>query len=311
MKDKKPIVIGILSSLLLLLLYFGILATANSFAHAIDQFTEMWYWILGLVAGFGVQVGLYSYVRTSLHAQTAASTEVAAAGGISTGSMVACCLHHLTDVLPLIGLSAAAAFLTEYQVLFMIIGILSNFVGITFMLRMLQKHKLFIVKKGFFKRLFNYDMKDIFFMSLGIFLLSLSLTMYNNAIAGPSLPAGFVPEGETKDQIFPLQTIMNDEGRVSFEVTPLDFSYDRPVSFEISIDTHSGSLNFDLTEISVLEDDVGNKYLPLKWDGSSPGGHHRTGILVFPKLDGQAKYMKLVIKDVSDIPERVFIWNLE
>ncbi len=311
MEDKKPIVIGFFSGLLLLIVYFGILTIANSFSHAVEQFIGMWYWILGLVIGFGVQVSLYYYIRNSMHSKIAASTEIAAAGGISTGSMVACCLHHLTDVLPLIGLSAAAVVLTEYQTLFMVLGILSNFVGITFMLRVAQEHKLFHIKRGFIKKLFKYDMKDIFFVSLGIFLISLSLTVFNSTIEGVLLPTESLPEGITKDQIIPLQTKTNDEGRVSFEVTPIDFSYDKPVSFEISIDTHIDSLDFDLTEISVLEDDDGNKYNPIKWEGSSPGGHHRTGILSFPKLNGQTKYIKLVIKDVYGIPERVFVWNLE
>ncbi len=315
MKNKKPVLIGIFGSLILLLIYFGILTIANSFSHAIAQFIEMGYWIVALVAGFGIQVGLYSYIRTSMHAKTAiASTEIAATGGISTGSMIACCLHHLTDVLPIIGLSAAV-FLTEYQVLFMIVGILSNFVGITFMLGIIQEHKLFNIKKGSFKNLFKYNMKGVrnktILLSIIIFFISLSLTMFKSPTESSTLPIDLVSEGGTVGQTISLQTMTNDEGRVTFDVTPIDFSYEEPVSFEIDINTHTGSLNFDLTEITVLEDDTGNKILPLDWDGSAPGGHHRRGILSFPKLNGQTKSMKLIIKDVYDIPERVFIWDLE
>ena len=63
----------------------------------------------------------------------------AAGGGVSTVAMVACCLHHLTDVLPLLGLTAAATFLAEWKVPFLVVGLLTNLVGIGLMLREVRK----------------------------------------------------------------------------------------------------------------------------------------------------------------------------
>jgi len=60
-------------------------------------------------------------------------------GGTSVTAMVACCLHHATDVLPLLGLSAAATFLTRYQRPFMILGLGMNIFGIIFMLTVLYR----------------------------------------------------------------------------------------------------------------------------------------------------------------------------
>jgi hypothetical protein len=57
--------------------------------------------------------------------------------------MVACCAHHVTDVLPILGVSAAAVFLNQYQDVFIIVGVLSNLIGITVMLRIIQKHDLY------------------------------------------------------------------------------------------------------------------------------------------------------------------------
>jgi hypothetical protein len=57
--------------------------------------------------------------------------------------MVACCAHHLTDVLPLIGLAGAAVFLTAYQSIFLLLGLLSNVVGIVYLLGVLRRHGLF------------------------------------------------------------------------------------------------------------------------------------------------------------------------
>lgn len=54
--------------------------------------------------------------------------------------MVACCAHHLTDVLPIIGFSAAATFLNQYRIPFMLVGIGANLVGIAFMLCLIRQH---------------------------------------------------------------------------------------------------------------------------------------------------------------------------
>ena len=110
----KPIITGIAAAILLLGIYFSILSIANSFSHAVDQFIEMWYWLLLLVIGFGIQIGLYMYIRMKAREKAAKSTMVAT-GSVSTGSMIVCCLHHLSDILPIIGLSAAATFLTAYS----------------------------------------------------------------------------------------------------------------------------------------------------------------------------------------------------
>src|SRR3972149_4196192 len=75
---------------------------------------ELWYGVLALSAGFGVQVGLFSFIRRAIRERRAAATgSVAVSGGISTGSMAACCVHHLGAVLPLLGLSGRAGFLVR------------------------------------------------------------------------------------------------------------------------------------------------------------------------------------------------------
>ena len=161
-KHNKPVTYGILAGFILLFFYFSILSIANTFDHALDSFIEMWYWIMLLVVGFSVQVRLYFHIPEGFRALNTdgATTTVAAAGGVSTTSMIACCAHHLTDVLPIIGLSAAAAFLAEYQLLFIIVGVFSNLVGITIMLGIIQQHDLFN-NDGSLRPLFMYDMREI------------------------------------------------------------------------------------------------------------------------------------------------------
>lgn len=300
--NKKFIIIGLSASLLLLILYFGILSLAESFSHAIQQFSQMWYWILILVIGFGVQVGLYFYIRESIRLKqmTSPTTAVAASGGISTGSMIACCLHHLVDVLPLMGLAAATVFLTQYQLWFIFLGILSNFVGIIIMLEIIQKHNL---AGDLLNKVLIYNMGRVKRMALGlsVALLLVSFFWISNARTPITASVGSAVAAQ-----LPGRT--DSQGSVSFEVTPLDFNINAPLKFEVKVDTHSGSLDFDLTKVSVLNDDVGNKYQPLKWEGPSPGGHHISGILFFQQMEGETNKIRLTIQDSY---LRIFEWRLE
>ena len=306
LKNKKFILIGFIAGLSLLFLYFLILSLANSFSHAVSQFSEMWYWILILAVGFGAQVGLYTFIREKL--KTAPGKVLAASGGISTGSMVACCLHHLADVLPLMGLAAAALFLIKYQIFFLIIGILSNLIGIIIMLEIIQKNNL--PQCSFLKKILAHNIsrvkKLIIGLSLALILITFSL-VNKSRIEKPEIGKPEIRSAAIAN--LPAKT--NNQSGVTFEVTPLDFSFENPVKFEIKIDTHSGSLDFDLIKISTIEDDKGNKYQPLDWQGPPPGGHHLEGILIFPKLNSEVKYIKLSIRDINQNSPLIFEWSLE
>ena len=109
-------------------------------------------------------------------------------------------------------------------------------------------------------------------------------------------------EGVVESKQNSLQALTNKENNVEFQVTPLN-----PSEFEVSMNTHSVELDFDVTQISALYDDLGNEYKPLKWDGSAPEGHHREGILKFPSINKNAKSIKLVINDGT---KREFSWDI-
>jgi ABC-type nickel/cobalt efflux system permease component RcnA len=53
--------------------------------------------------------------------------------------MLACCAHHLADVLPFLGLTAAAVFLNEYRGWFMAAGLALTVAGIGFMIYTIRK----------------------------------------------------------------------------------------------------------------------------------------------------------------------------
>ncbi len=77
-------------------------------------------------------------------------------------------------------------------------------------------------------------------------------------------------------------------------------------AFEIKMDTHSGSLDYEMDKISYVRDGKGNLIKPNIWDGGI-GGHHFSGTLTFPKFD-DSKGFELVIQDVAEVKERVLKW---
>jgi hypothetical protein len=142
---KIPLITGVLGSTALALLYFGIVSWAESPQHALDLFWEDRLIVIPILLGFGVQAGLYAALKKRIFIPTApgkpAGPLLGAGGGTSTAAMVACCAHHVTDVLPILGLSAAAAFLAEYRTLFMLVGLATNLIGILVMLLVLVKER--------------------------------------------------------------------------------------------------------------------------------------------------------------------------
>ena len=90
--------------------------------------------------------------------------------------MVACCMHHITDILPILGVSAASLFFIKYQSFFLAIGVASNLVGITVMLRLIQKQELYEADHGILGRLLKFDMNRVFIINtlLGITLAAIT-----------------------------------------------------------------------------------------------------------------------------------------
>ena len=101
----------------------------------------------------------------------------------------------------------------------------------------------------------------------------------------------------------------NSGNGVRVDVKPVQLSTGEPAEFAVRLNTHSGDLGQDLKQVAELRDDQGNSYTPVRWEGSPPGGHHRSGTLTFPPLQQSAKAVTLIIRDVR-APERSFGWQL-
>ncbi len=330
MGHMKHVAYGAIAGAALLAVYFVLLTLLNSLQHAVERFIIFWPWMAALVAGLGIQVGLFSCVRDAAKARAGkgnavgagTTAGVAATGGVSGTSMVLCCLHHATEVLPLIGLSAAALFVSQYQTPFFVVGIASNAVGIAVMLDLIQKNGLSKWLEG------GIDMgmvkKAVAAVAAAAIVLSFYFTAASLGMLGGTAGSGIVTGAGISASTgtsnsgsvaagagtLSLATLNNSESGMSVDVTPVDFGFGKEVEFEVRLTTHSGSLDFEVDKIAVLQDSTGKTYTALGWDGSTPGGHHSSGTLSFPAIDSGATSMTLVLRNVAGVAERKFTWQL-
>jgi len=107
------------------------------------------------------------------------------------------------------------------------------------------------------------------------------------------------------------QAQSNNQNSVRVDVRPVQLLPGKPAKFEVRMNTHSGDLSQDLVAVCILKDNSGREYRPTGWDGSPPGGHHRSGVLAFPELGDATQSITLVIREVANVPERVFNWSIE
>jgi hypothetical protein len=147
-KSKRivlPIGAGLLGALFLTGLYFGIVSWAESPQHAIELFWQDRWIIFPIILGFGAQMALYTILKKRLFIPVASvgpSGMLTGAGGTtSTLAMVACCAHHVSDLLPVLGLTAAATFLAEYRTAFMLIGLGTTLTGTAVMIAILFRER--------------------------------------------------------------------------------------------------------------------------------------------------------------------------
>jgi hypothetical protein len=140
-----PLVAFLIGSALMAGVYFGTLSWAQGWDYATRQFSLNRWYVLPIFVTLGIQAALYSILRFRLFIPTTSIGYTGAlmgtSGGTSVTAMVACCLHHVTDVLPILGLSAAAAYLTRYQRPFMLVSLGLNITGIVVMLVILYRER--------------------------------------------------------------------------------------------------------------------------------------------------------------------------
>lgn len=134
----QSIIKGLFSFAALLAAYFGIIGFISGWSFAVNQFSQFWYFIVALSLGFGIQIGLYAYLKNAIQ-HNAPKGIVAVSGTTSTIAMVSCCSHYLANIIPLIGISGAVAFIGQYQIELFWFGLFVNVVGIGYIASRIMK----------------------------------------------------------------------------------------------------------------------------------------------------------------------------
>ncbi|MEQ1589313.1 MAG: hypothetical protein ABL902_03055 [Gallionella sp.] len=130
----RPLQFGGVAFMLLLAIYFGVVSLISGMDFALEQFAKYWYFVLPLALGFGVQVGLYTYLKNLVGQHGASGKVVAVSGTTSTAAMVSCCAHYLTNILPILGVTGFLAVVAEYQIELFWLGLAFNAAGIAYIL---------------------------------------------------------------------------------------------------------------------------------------------------------------------------------
>jgi hypothetical protein len=137
------------------------------------------------------------------------------------------------------------------------------------------------------------------------------------AVPAPTEASG-TADSETTSQTEPSAADLarsDAQGAVEFVVTPLNLAAaGATLDFDVSMNTHSVDLGWDLAAQSVLVTDTGLEVTGQSWPIGS--GHHYQGTLTFPSttsggealLDGVTA-LTLTIRD-TDVAARVFTWEL-
>ncbi len=133
--------IGLLATTALLTLYAVVVTTVSGWAFAGQQFSATWYFVVSLAVGFGLQVGLYTYLRQSIMQRHTGGKVVAVSGTTSTTAMLACCAHYLANVASLLGVAGAISVIGQYQRQLFWVGILFNFAGLAYLSYQLIRFK--------------------------------------------------------------------------------------------------------------------------------------------------------------------------
>lgn len=129
----QVIIIGTLAAAALVAVYVGIISILSGWELVKLQWLDNWPFVVSLAIGFGIQAGLYTYLKQSIAAMHGGGATVVVSGTTSGAAMVACCAHYLVNAAAIIGLGGAVSLVAQYQRQLFWVGILFNLAGIAYL----------------------------------------------------------------------------------------------------------------------------------------------------------------------------------
>ncbi len=149
---KNPFVFGISAGILVILFNISIASLAEgSIESGYKVFLTNGIFVYLIPLAVGIQMGLFRYHRNLITGLGVSGSEKMGMAGSAASSltMVACCLHHVSDLLPAVGfVLAASTFLIQYKDAIIIIGLLANLAGSAYIARAILKDRSLLQKLG-------------------------------------------------------------------------------------------------------------------------------------------------------------------
>jgi len=141
MKDNvfKSIRNASIAVLILLGVYVIVVSFVSGWDFMLEQLSKYWYYIGLLSFGFGIQIGLYSYLKNIINQQRVSPNVVTLSATTSTAAMISCCAHYLVNILPILGTVGIITIISQYQIQLFWVGLTFNFIGILYMLNKVYK----------------------------------------------------------------------------------------------------------------------------------------------------------------------------
>jgi P-type Cu+ transporter len=130
----RAFISGLAAFAALVIIYFAVVGLLSGWAYAREQFATFGVYLVSLAAGFGVQVGLYTYLRQLVASADASKRVLAVSGTSSTAAMISCCAHYLVNILPVLGATGLVTLAAQYQVQFFWVGLAFNVAGVAYIL---------------------------------------------------------------------------------------------------------------------------------------------------------------------------------
>lgn len=130
---------GTIATIILLTVYVSIVSLVSGWNFMLTQLQTYWYFVISLATGFGIQVGLYSYLKSAISRTNMSGKVLAVSGTTSTAAMISCCAHYLVNLLPILGAVGIITIISQYQVQLFWVGLVFNLIGIIYMASRIYK----------------------------------------------------------------------------------------------------------------------------------------------------------------------------
>ncbi len=146
---KNPYVFGITIGILVILFNLSIASIAEgSLQKGYQVFLSNGIFVYLIPLAVGIQMGLFRYHRNITSGRASGSEKMGMAGSATSSlAMVACCLHHVSDLLPAVGfLLATSSFLTDNKDAIIIIGLIANLTGSLYIAKAIMRDRAIIAE---------------------------------------------------------------------------------------------------------------------------------------------------------------------